>query len=1130
MHTLAHRSEDGVPRLGLDGVWRFELFGTPEAALAAVAQRTAGGAGVGAPAGLATHAEVPGCWTMQTFDDVHGVADLPWYTNVQMPWPDLPPHPPAANPTGVYERDVDVPAEWAGRRVVLHVGAAESVLLVSVDGIDIGVSKDSHLAAEFDVTDVVRPGGRHVLRCVVVKWSDATFVEDQDQWWHGGITRPVFLYATAPVHLADVRVTAGLAPLAAGETTGAGPAATRTGTLRVDVDVEGPSGSRTSGSDGVPPGWSVQARLTARTDVGGAGVPVVPVPPVDVPVLGSSVPPSQPVDSGPREERSPIDPAFAMRTVYAKASGAPMDEGERFVADAVLAVRRPLGMGRLRMETQVPGVVPWSAEVPVLYDLVVTLHDPAGAVVETASYRVGFRTVEVVGRDLLVNGVRVFLRGMNRHDFDPLTGRVISARTAREDLLALKRFGFNAVRTSHYPNDPVLLDLADEIGLFVVDEADIECHAYAHHLAGDPRYLAAFVDRVSRMVRRDRNHPSIILWSLGNEAGYGSNHDAAAGWVRSADPSRPLHYEGAIMFDWGWDQTATDIACPMYPPIDAIVAHTTSGTQRLPLIMCEYSHAMGNSNGTLAEYWAAIESTPGLQGGFVWEMWDHGILQPAAGGAPVGVQGARALAAPDVVDAQGISADLHGTGLQHRRPGVAPAGYRWAYGGDFGEAPHDGNFITDGMVFPDRTPKPAMFEHRQLAAPVRVRPGERWGEVVLTNAQHWRDLSRLAAEWALFVDGGQRLPAVARTAPAPLPALAPGASATVAVPADLLADLPSGPGGDGEAWLVLRVVTAVDEAWGPAGTPVCHGHVLVRAEARPLAARAATAGAPSRPAGAPTGPADVVLDDDALLVHPLLASAPRLALWRAPTDNDRIGGFAGRWEEQGLDRLTRHVVAVDRLDAGAVRVVADVVTASGAVVRHTQEITPLPGTAGGLLVTETAEVPAALDDLPRVGTVLETVPGLDWVDWFGAGPWETYPDRRAAGEIGGFGMDVDGWFTPYVRPQESGGRNGVRWLTLSDGGPGGGSDGGSDGGAGYAGTRALAVHLDAPRQVSVTHHRAHDLAAATHHSDLVPCPETVVHLDAAHRGIGTASCGPDTLPAYLLRPGTYRWSYALTTP
>jgi beta-galactosidase len=556
------------------------------------------------------------------------------------------------------------------------------------------------------------------------------------------------------------------------------------------------------------------------------------------------------------------------------------------------------------------------------------------------------------------------------------------------------------------------------------------------------------------------------------------------------------------MFDWGWEQTATDIACPMYPPIDAIVAHTTSGTQRLPLIMCEYSHAMGNSNGTLAEYWAAIESTPGLQGGFVWELWDHGILQPAAGGRPVGVAGARALAGAD--DA-----------LHRRQAGVAPQGYRWAYGGDFGETPHDGSFVADGMVFPDRTPKPAMWEHRQLAAPVRLAAGPRWGEVVLTNAQDVRDLSRLAGEWALLVDGGQRCPAAVRTATATLPDLAPGARAVVGVPADLLADLPA----DGEAWLTLRVVAAVDEAWGPAGTPVCFGQVLVRAEGRPLAARATAPGATS--AASASAPSGVRLDDDGLLVHPLLAAAPRLSLWRAPTDNDRIGGMAKRWTDWGLHDTTRHLVSVDHLDAGAVRVVADVVTASRIGVRHVQEIALLER-AGGLLVTETAQVPDELDDLPRVGTVLEAVAGLGWVDWFGAGPWETYPDRRAAGEIGGFGMDAQAWFTPYLRPQESGGRNGVRWLTLSDGGP--------DADGGYAGGRALAVHLDVPRQVSVTHHRAGDLAAATHHDELVPRGETVVHLDAAHRGLGTASCGPDTLPGYLVRGGTYRWSYTLTTP
>ncbi len=794
-----------------------------------------------------------------------------------------------------------------------------------------------------------------------------------------------------------------------------------------------------------------------------------------------------------------------MSLVYRRAAGAPLDEGETFVAEAVRSVRRPLGMGRLRLDAQVPGVVPWSAEVPVLYGLVVSLHDPSGAVVETTSYRVGFRTVEVVGRDLLVNGVRVLLRGMNRHDTDPLTGRVVTEGRIREDLRTLKRFGFNAVRTSHYPNDPALLGVADELGLFVVDEADIECHAYAHHVAGDQRYLAAFVDRVSRMVRRDRNHPSVILWSLGNESGYGSNHDAAAGWVRSADPTRPLHYEGAIMFDWGWEQTATDVACPMYPPIDAIVAHTTSGTQRLPLVMCEYSHAMGNSNGTLAEYWEAIESTPGLQGGFVWEMRDHGVLQPAGGGPAAGTAAAERLSDPS------------------RRPGVAPAGYRWAYGGDFGDTPNDGNFVTDGMLFPDGAPKPAMWEHRQLAAPVRVYAGPRWGEVVLRNAQHWRGFSRLAAQWVLHVDGGQRAPAAVRSVPAVLPDVPPGGRATVTVPAELLTDLPA----DGEAWLTLRVVVGVDEPWAEAGTPVCHSQLLVRPESRTLAVRAATTGAVSaagpdtgQSAPAVTSTREVRLDDDALLVHPLLAAAPRLALWRAPTDNDRIGGMAARWDALGLAEPTRRVVSVDRGDGGAVRVVADVVTGSGVAVRHDQEVVRLDG--GGLLVTETAEVPGELDDLPRVGTVLATVPGLTWVDWFGAGPWETYPDRRAAAEIGGFGMDVEDWFTPYVRPQESGGRHGVRWLTLSDGGPGSPS--------GYAGSRALAVHLDEPRQVSVTHHRVLDLAVARHDTELVPRPETVVHLDAAHRGLGTASCGPDTLPKYLLHPGTYRWSYTLTTP
>ena len=290
------------------------------------------------------------------------------------------------------------------------------------------------------------------------------------------------------------------------------------------------------------------------------------------------------------------------------------------------------------MAPPLDGLVTWHLEVPDVEPLVGRAAAPLPAarrparprrrVAEEVTVRVGFRRVEIAGLDLLVNGARVFIRGVNRHDFDQHTGRVISVESMRADLVLMKQFGFNAVRTSHYPNDPAFLDLTDELGLYVIDEADIESHAFQSTLCDDPRYLTQWVDRVSRMAQRDKNHPSVIaLVARQRVRATALNHDAAAAWLRRYDPSRPLHYEGAIRFDWTSDQGVSDLTCPMYPPIAAIVDHARSGLQRHPLIMCEYSHAMGNSNGTLAEYWDAIESTPGLQGGFIWECWDHGLVQ-----------------------------------------------------------------------------------------------------------------------------------------------------------------------------------------------------------------------------------------------------------------------------------------------------------------------------------------------------------------------------------------------------------------------------------------------------------------------------------------------------------------------
>ncbi|RZS86849.1 beta-galactosidase [Motilibacter rhizosphaerae] len=1012
MSALRHRATDvGMERLELDGTWAFELFATPEAAFA-----------LPHDVSPASELQVPGAWTLQDFDDVRSVDARPHYTNVQMPWPDLPPHPPAANPTGVHQRTFVVPDEWEGRRIVLHVGAAESVLVASVNGVEVGVSKDSHLAAEFDVTALVRPGEPGVVRLTVVTWSDATFIEDQDQWWHGGITRSVALYSTPLVHLADVRTTAGA-----------------DGRLHVHTEVEA--------AGGVPAGWSVRAELS------GADVPLLE--------LQGSVPPSRPVDSGPPDEAA-LPPGIDVRSPRARwvlslAAAGVLDDSEqgrqdRALADAVQQVRAPLGMGRVALEGVVPGVLPWTPETPHLHELLVSLVDPAGEVVETTSIRVGFRTVEVVGNDLLLNGVRPMVRGINRHDFHPLSGRTLGADDLRADLLVLKRFGFNAVRTSHYPNDPALLDLADELGFMVVDEADIECHAYLHHLASDPRYLGAFVDRVSRMVRRDVNHASVIVWSLGNESGYGENHDAAAGFVRRYDPSRPLHYEGAIRFDWTSDQTASDLTCPMYPSVESIVRHAQSGLQRHPVVLCEYSHAMGNSNGTLADYWHAFETVPGLQGGFIWEMWDHGILQRLDDLRPAGLGGPAASG------------------------GVAPAGHRWAYGGDFGDEPNDGNFVADGMLFPDRTPKPAMLEHRQLSAPIRARLVD--GAVRIENWLHWKDSSEFAYSWRLVT------PSESTALPAVVPVLGPGESATVALPAVALPD-------DGSAAeLVLEVTYAVARPWAAVGDPVCFARLPLRAETRPLLERVGVG---------PAGP--VELDAEGLLVHPVLAAGPVLTLWRAPTDNDRIGGMAGAWAAAGLDRLERRLVGIEH-DGPRSTVTADY-SAADVLVRSTQVLTGLAG--GAVLVEESVDVPASLEDLPRVGSVLRLREVPDELTWSGPRS-ETYPDRSAAAEPGTWTAPVGDWHTPYLRPQENGGRHGVRSIAFGD---------------------LLALELDEPRQVSVSPWSAAELAAATHPQELPATEGLVVTLDAAHRGLGTASCGPDTLAEHLVGPGTYRWSYVV---
>jgi beta-galactosidase len=1003
----ANVREDSPWYIPLGGEWDFQLFHRPEDVPADFIQ----------PAFEMKSGEgwrkipVPSNWTLQdTFDRPH-------YTNVQMPWPQEPPQVPEKNPTGAYRTTLDLPESWRGRRVVLHFGGAESVLYVYVNGRAVGLGKDSRLPSEFDITPFVEFGRANVICAAVIKWSDATFIEDQDQWWMGGLHREVYVYSTAPVHLADIFATAGLENNY------------RDGRLKLVARVDFPAQPEE--------GWKIEARL--------------------------------------------FDPAG--KAVLAKPLAAPVPAGSkgawsRLQAVFDHAVRRPQ---------------PWSAEQPNLYTLVVTLKDPNGSAIESTSTRVGFRTIEVRDRMLLINGRRVLIKGVNRHDHHDTKGKALDRETMRLDALTMKRFNVNAVRTSHYPNDPHWLELCDELGLYVIDEADVETHAFYHQVSFDRRYAAALLERAVRMVERDKNHPCIILWSLGNESAAGPSQEAMAGWIRQYDPSRPLHFEPGIWTQNVADQPCaktydrgygvTDIVCPMYPSIATIVDWATDKShpdRRRPLILCEYSHAMGNSNGSLADYWDAFEKYPGLQGGFIWEWIDHGIRQKTADGQDY-----------------------------------------WAYGGDFGDTPNDLNFVCDGLVWPDRTPHPGLFEFKHLAQPVKALRF-RGGILEVKNKQDFATPAWLRGEWEVKVSGKSVAKGV-------LPALkaAPQKIEKIRLK---LPSIPLAPGE--EAFLNLRFLAAQKTAWCDAGHLVGWDQIALPLKAGHAAKSAAPV--PAAPLTLATGKDEFAIGNGALQVnvsrasgfieslrwhgHEILDAGPRLQVWRGPTDNDGIKGWnepmrtLGKWRAQGIDKLVLKPVSVRAWANrdGSVTLATEHTGSCAAArkaVRHQVLATFRPD--GRVLVENTFTTDKAVADLPRLGVVLHLKPGFEHLQWFGRGPLENYWDRRRASIVDLFAGTVTEQYVPYIMPQEHGNHTDVRWLSLDNG---------------HAGLHVAARGL---LEFTASHFTAHDLYAANHTYDLKPRPETILSLDLHQRGLGTQSCGPDALEPYRLKPGKHRLAFEL---
>ena len=933
----------------LNGEWSLRLWESPESV-------PNGAIGAAEPGGKDWHrVAVPGNWTLQ------GLGDLPHYTNVMMPWPLRPPETPEHNTTGVYRRSFKVPRDWRSRRVVLHIGGAESVHAVFVNGEFIGYGTDSRLPSEYDVTDSLR-AGENTVAIMVCRYSAQSYVEDQDQWWMAGLHREVFLEARARVNIDRVHVSADWDHT----------------TSRANVKVTTHVGVMAVGgrTTSLPPGYTVRAwveTLEAR-----------------------------------RISKELVAPVASAHLIPYAFSG--------HIAT---------------VESEVPKAKPWSAEQPNRYRVVCELVDPEGRVIEVVAQTVGFRRVSMIDGLVCVNGVPVTFMGVNRHDHHPDRGKAVTVADMLADIVTMKRANINAVRTSHYPSDHRFYDLCDEHGLYVIDEANIESHAFNNTLCRDSRYRSTWLERFARMIERDRNHACVVFWSLGNESGYGEHHDACAAHARRVDPSRLLHYEGAVMHA-GWTDggaNVTDVVCPMYAPAAALDLYAEKKLGSRPLVLCEYSHAMGNSNGGLADYWSVIDRHRQLQGGFIWEWKDHGIRQ------------------------------------------ITETGERFAYGGQFGDTPNDGNFVADGLVSPEGIPHPAMQEVAWVHRPVAVSAAG-W-KLRVTNRQSFRSLDWLSGEWRLTSDGV----VVSRGSFAPV--VAAGTTELVDPPIDLR----DAKKRDGEVLLTIRWRTRRATSWCDAGHLVAWDQIAL-SEWKP---RASARGSRS--------------DDSATSdVELLLGGTPTLTLWRAATDNDgfklmpdlaeriRVGGRAlWRWLRKGVHERPAEELVEHRV----VRVVEP---------------------DGSLVCSHVVDVPDDLPDLPRVGVTFEVPPGFDRVRWYGRGPLECMPDRDSGALLGIWEAAPDE--LPYIVPQEFGLRTDCRWMELvrtRDG-------------------RRVRIESLTPGglHMSAVHHRASDLFEAADVTTLNRRDGLVVHIDAAHRGVGTASCGPDVDERFTLKPGRYEFAYRLS--
>jgi len=757
--------------------------------------------------------------------------------------------------------------------------------------------------------------------------------------------------------------------------------------------------------------------------------------------------------------------------------------------DGRAAIRQPLtaqvgGVGdtTLTLSAAVATPVLWSAELPRLYTAVLALVSAAGDTTQVIAQRVGFRRVEVRGGLLLVNGTPVTIRGVDRHEHDPHTGRYVTETLMRHDIELMKQANINGVRTSHYPDDPRWYDLADEYGLYLVDEANIESHGMGYHpdttLGNNPAWRDAHLDRTMRMVERDKNHPSVIIWSLGNEAGDGVNFQATSAWIHQRDRSRPVMYERA------GDRPHVDLITPMYARIPSLLRYASEWHER-PLIMCEYAHSMGNSLGNFQDYWDVIYAHPQLQGGFIWDWVDQGLAAHTPDGRPF-----------------------------------------WAYGGDYGPpgTPSDGNFLINGIVQPDRRPNPQYAEMRKVYQPVNVRlvDGTR-GIIRVINRYDFRTLAHLRLRWTLTADAD-----TVASGEMAAPAVASHDSSEVAL---------RGWGGrserDGrERLLTVEFVQREAEPFLAKGWIVAWEQFGVGEEVGGVAE--AAAGATAGAAGVSVGGTDsTIVVTGARFVATFdrrwgnLASlrydgtevlrtglAPNF--WRAPTDNDYGNRMPRRqrvWRRAGPDRHVDSIVAREDAERNVIVTVGQSIHVGGARLETTYLVRP-----SGAITVHNRFVPGdtTYPEIPRLGMRFTMPAAFRQVTWFGRGPQETYWDRKTGARVGLYAADAGDLYFPYVRPQENGTRTDVRWMAVTN----------------AEGVGLLAVG-EPLIEASALPYLQEDFDEGQekinrHITDVSPRSLTEVRLDWHQMGVGgDNSWGAQAHEQYRMPLRTYEWTFGL---